>query len=579
MDHTTGSDRTPKRLRRRQLVLELLLLAAVIWLAHFVHFHSFGLYEDDYTHISPPLGWGLVDYLNSLKVLVYWPLGRPLGYFLNFSLAFVGGKLDGLGGLYLMDYAIQVVNAALFYFLLMRMNLGRSAWLGAVLFAITPVITTQSFLMHGLGQEYVSLMFVLLAFHLYLSNRNALAHVVSLACLLTYETPYTVFLAAPLLRVPWDRMLPGKLARHVALWLGGLVAVVAVRTAMGEGRVLEAGAGTVGSLGIVYRIVVSGLWGPLVALGTFIGGPAWTISHWRPDLTAVALISLPIFGFALHRTMFGRVSAGTGMPRRPHEKDFDAAPGEPLGSARRQDLERIAGGLALLGTAYLFSFTHFPPTATYGRLTSVHLAATIGVSLLVTYLGSFFIRMFASRGWGTFAIGLISLYLSLLVGYRFLIQRDFAKAWRNEQRFWTAVTERVPDFADGTMIFVLDKDLPSSRFIKSNSWTDPVILSQLYKFPASWKQPPRLFTVTSDWTETIVWDDGHLKWRLPAPWSDRWEVLPDSNVVVLRWKAGDLVRQRGVIEIHGAELHLRPLPSDNLPVWQPGPLYPFLVGS
>ena len=52
------------RLRRflsRPPVMELVVIIAVVWVAHFYHFRSLGLYEDDYTHTSPALGWQLPD--------------------------------------------------------------------------------------------------------------------------------------------------------------------------------------------------------------------------------------------------------------------------------------------------------------------------------------------------------------------------------------------------------------------------------------------------------------------------------------------------------------------------------------
>lgn len=563
-----------------QFVLELLSLAVILWIAHFVHLNSFGLYEDDYSHISPPLGWNLSQLLDSFKVLANWPLGRPLGYFLNFLLAFVGGKLGGLSTLFVMDYLIQVGNAVLSYFLLRRIGQQAIAWLGAAIFGIFPATTTHIFLMHSLGQEYTSLMFLLVASHCYLSGRKVPAYLISLACLLTYETPYTVFLAVPLLLLPWDRSLLKALAKHAAVWLGILLAVVAVRALMGEGRIVGVGSSAGNVLGVFGKILVSMYTGPAVALSTFATGPAWVLSHWKPELTLVVAACFGIFFFMLHRLALN-------MPAPQSDRHLDlrvAVFGLKIGGEfnvpREQTLKLLVTAVILLSVAYLFSFTHFPPIATYGRLTSVHLAATLGGTLLFAAVASLVLEFFKSRKLGYAGIGVLALYLSLLVAYRFTIQLDFAKAWQNEQRFWTNVVQQVPDMSDGMMIFVFEDGLPSSHFILTHSWADPLVLQQIYQFPSTWQSPPRLFVVPRDWAESVIPSGDGFSWRVPsATWPAHWELLPDSNVVVMKWKAGRLVRQTGAIPIGGETLQLKPPPSVLPPAWQKGALYPLLISG
>ena len=119
------------------------------------------------------------------------------------------------------------------------------------MFGLFPAITTHIFLMHAVGEEYTSLMFLLIACHCYLGGRKILAHLFSLACLLTYETPYAVFLVAPLLLRPWDKKLLKEMVMHAASWLGILLAVVAIRAMVGEGRV----AGVASNAGGILRIL------------------------------------------------------------------------------------------------------------------------------------------------------------------------------------------------------------------------------------------------------------------------------------------------------------------------------------
>jgi hypothetical protein len=132
--------------------------------------------------------------------------------------------------------------------------------------------------------------------------------------------------------------------------------------------------------------------------------------------------------------------------------------------------------------------------------------------------------------------------------------------------------------SDGTITLVLDRDLPQNRFILSNSWSDPLILEQLFRFPPNWTAPPRLFVVSPNWSATAALRDGQLQWIVPAAtWGAHWEVLPDSNVIVLRPENGKLVRQFGAITIHGQDLHLKPRPHTAVPEWPKGTLYPVLI--
>ena len=114
---------------------------------------------------------------------------------------------------------------------------------------------------------------------------------------------------------------------------------------------------------------------------------------------------------------------------------------------------------------------------------------------------------------------------------------------------------------DETIVFVLDHDLPKTRYILTNSWADAIILRQIFRFPDHWKNPPRLFLVRHDWTERAVRVGERLKWEVPtATWDSHWDVLPDSNVILLKMDHGKLVRKFGSVNIKGKSLELKPMP-------------------
>ncbi len=234
----------------------------------------------------------------------------------------------------------------------------------------------------------------------------------------------------------------------------------------------------------------------------------------------------------------------------------------------------------MLSLAYSLSFTHFPPTALYGRMTSVHMAGAFGGSLFFAIICSLILSYARSRRFSFAAISLIAIYLSLLVAYRFSIQLDFKQAWQNQQRFWTGVIELIPDLTDGTVIFVLDHDLPATRYIETNSWADPIILAQIYKFPTEWQTPPRLMVVDSNWIDTAIRQGDHFQWEILVPlWKPHWEILQDSKLILLEMENGKLVRRFGSIILNGKSLQLKPLTPNANPQWEKGNLFPYLISS
>ena len=88
---------------RYERPIALALSAALVWIAQFHHFRDFGLYEDDYWFVSEAMGKD-VAYLGDRLHTAFTrlPQGRPFGFFLPDLLSFVGDKLGGLAGIYLL---------------------------------------------------------------------------------------------------------------------------------------------------------------------------------------------------------------------------------------------------------------------------------------------------------------------------------------------------------------------------------------------------------------------------------------------------------------------------------------------
>ena len=88
----------------------------------------------------------------------------------------------------------------------------------------------------------------------------------------------------------------------------------------------------------------------------------------------------------------------------------------------------------MLVLGYGLAFTHFPPNAVVGRGTSVHLGATLGMSVLAAAV-AWLLLSFRPR----IATALLAAYLALAVGYYVTIERDFMRSWQLQRGFWQQV--------------------------------------------------------------------------------------------------------------------------------------------
>jgi hypothetical protein len=512
---------------RHESAIALALCAALAWLAQFHHFRDFGLYEDDYWFISEAMGKD-ISYLGSRFVTAFTrlPQGRPFGFFLPDLLSFIGDKLGGLAAIYLLGFAVVTLNTFLCYRLLrVRFPLA-PATVGAAVFCLFPADTTKIFLTHDF-QLQPSLTFALVAALAYTSGRRPLAYVVSAGALLSYENGFLALFALPLYARVWDRRTIRDVVRHVLILCGVVVAVVALRFAVGEGRATNSVTNVVD---VVPPLLGSLALGPIRSLEGMFYGPLKAIPTWDLETVVVVAIALLAFGLLLWRM---RSESG------PRE--------------RMQAWQLVVAGIVMVVLAYGLAFTHFPPNALVGRGTSVHLGATLGMSVLA-----------AAVAWLTFSVrpslaaALLAAYLALAAGYYVTIERDFIRSWQLQRSFWQQVVSCCSDLQDGTVLLYTLSSSEEPTFIFTNSWADPLVLGETFDFPSSWSNPPRLFSLT-EWQSRVHAEGNQLEWWVPAAsWDEHWEALPQANVILhSRGADGALVRQTGSVEVNGGQLELK----------------------
>ncbi|HLZ29320.1 MAG TPA: hypothetical protein VKV73_18550 [Chloroflexota bacterium] len=526
--------------RRHEAAVALALSAALVWIAQFHHFRELGLYEDDYFFISEAMGKPPAYLMTRLQTaFTVLPQGRPLGFFLPDLLSFIGDKLGGLADIYLLGFVLVTLNTFLSYRLLRTRVPVAPAIVGAAVFCLFPADTTKILLTHDF-QLQPSLTFALLAALAYAAGRLPLAYLLSAGALLSYENGYLALFALPLFARRWDRALPRALVVNAVSLLGVLGVIVLARIARGEGRATE----SVGGIGQIVPLFLGSLvLGPARSLAAMFYGPLKAVAGWDFETAALALVALIGFGVLLwtaHRT-----------PR-------------PLAEV----VHLGAAGLAMLVLGYALAFTHFPPNAVVGRGTSVHLGATLGMSVLAASVAWLLLTLRPRV-----ATALLAAYLALAVGYYVTIERDFMRSWQLQRGFWQQVVDCCSDVQDGTvLLYELNAADEPTTFIFTNSWADPLVLGETFAFPQAWTNPPRLFSLT-EWLNRVEPEGDHLRWWVPAAsWDEHWEVLPQGNVILLRRAPdGALTRITGSVDVAGQVLALK---APAAPVaWPPAQLY------
>jgi hypothetical protein len=529
-------------LARHERAVALLASALLVFVAQFHRAAGFGLYEDDYFFISRAMGQDLPYLVDRLSVFVTLPQGRPFGFFLPDLLSFVGDKLGGLGAIYVLGFCVVTLNTFLCYCLLRARVPIVAAAVGAAMFCLFPADTTKILLTHDF-QLQPALTFALLSALAYVAGRRWIAYPLAAGALLSYENAFLALFALPLFLRRWDRAVLRELARHVLLLAAVLAAVVIARLLAGEVRATQS---TGGVAEIVPKLVGSLVLGPAYAVAASLYQPLRMVPTWDLETLVLALVAGLLFGLLVWRLR---------LPPSPW----------------RDIAETGGAGLVMLVLAYGLAFTHYPPSAVIGRGTSVHLGATLGIAVLAAAV--VWALMNLRPALAAVAVGA---YLTLAVGYYMTIERDFVRSWQLQRAFWQQVAACCSDLQDGTVvIYELPPTVPTT-FIFTNSWADPLVLDQTFRFPAAWATPPRLFALT-EWQPRVAATADGLQWWVPgASWDEHWEALPQDNVILLRPGPGDrLERLTGEVPVAGQVLRLK---DPGPPVaWPPAQLAPLLL--
>jgi hypothetical protein len=248
-----------------------------------------------------------------------------------------------------------------------------------------------------------------------------------------------------------------------------------------------------------------------------------------------------------------------------------------------KDLARLAlNGLIMLMLAYPFTLT-VSANEISGRASRVHTAAIIGGSILFACLCCAFLLLASTNKKQRLATMPLAGLLALLLGFGLTVQQDYVLGWQYQRAFWSDVVKHCPDMADGTAILVETTNLKSPRQIEAHSWSTPVVLNSIYRFPKSWKSVPRAYKLKPNWQQEAVLKGNSFQlskatenfflWLKPEPA----DTIETSNIILLQVKEGKLVRRSQPLNIAGQRISLKKESASPASVHKKGPLYNYLI--
>ena len=224
--------------------------------------------------------------------------------------------------------------------------------------------------------------------------------------------------------------------------------------------------------------------GPIVSLGTYFYRPVQAISEMEGTGYIATLLLAPVLYIAIH-ALSPNEPLDLSVIQSTIKKWFKASDqdveGLSLGTApveTKTIFRATVLGIANISLAYMFTFT-VRAYAISGRETRVHLAAAIGAAILFAVFGTILIKFTKRFRVRWVGVGFMAALFSSLIGFGFVVQRDYALSWDLQQDFWSQVVDLTPDIEKDTVILIEPTGLAKTKFIDANTWNMPRVLSSI----------------------------------------------------------------------------------------------------
>jgi hypothetical protein len=462
-------------------------------------------------------------------------------------------------------------NLVLFYLLLVKIHSRLLGLLGGLAYALFSADTTQAYLTMSLGGQ-VSNTLLLLAFHTYLFGRRWISYVLVYPIVLfAYETPFLVFMAAPLLeKLENSKRFWMNLVTHIGVMAAMLLSSFIMRYAQGGNIDFE-----LGYRETAYTTLLHVIQGPVVALGTYLLRPYQVLMALDPVAGVVSLLSFVVIALYLYKTnLVGELKPALifSAIRRGKLSELD--------DQTRILAQLVAAGLVMLLLAYPMTFTT-RLTAISGRTTRGHLAGVSGASLIVAAFAYALLTVLSHYRQRKLATLLLSGWFALLVGFGIMIQQDYVKAWQAQRGFWAELLPLIQDASPGNAILIQPDGLEDYLQIGANTWNLSRVLNQLYIFPDESMSVPRVYRLLPGWQDRIILEDGSFQVNretVTAP-PDNYGTFESGDVIIISTEGDMMKRVDGPLEINGTAYLLKPQAVPVLPSLPRGVLYQLLIDT
>jgi hypothetical protein len=494
-----------QKIRNHQdTILTVLLIGTFLWIARFLLSAEMGFYEDDYTLVVRAMAGTWQEAFTFVRDLFinFGGQGRPLQHSVLFI---VSRAIEAVGGLSIAHEAAFIIlwiNAVLFFILAMKISGKSLASLSSLFYVLFSADTTQPFLYHAYGLQQ-SITYLLLASISYLSGKRALSYLLILGSLLSYENSYWVFLAVPLINVPWQKANLKRVGAHVGIMVSMFIIVVAIRFATGEGRVSELGWSEIFRLPIKHMIL-----GTLVAIGSNVLRPIQALFSFDPGVYLISIATLPIFILLVRRWILADEEKQTKISNRPAEF-LERVSQESSKDSRYLAVKLLLIAILMIALAYPLTFT-VRPYAISGRDSRVHFSAILGYAL---FWGSAWYSLFLwlKGRLRAAAVVVLALNFSFLIGFGILVQKDYVRAWTLQKIFWRSLTESIPHTTEPLTVFVDPKGLEDTQYIDANTWNLLETYQYIYSFQQNDNRGAQIYRLIPDWKEKLQVNSTEIK--------------------------------------------------------------------
>lgn len=547
-------------LSKLELAKAVVAIMLVAFVAHFVFFPLFGIYDDDYILTLPTMSWSWHDFASALVRAWTNPVfARPLNFFLRGIIFFFTVRHGHLATGFLVSWVLVSANAVLLYSLIRRILPHVPALVGSLVFVLFPLDTSRQILMIQ-TDLLVAIFLLLVCFHLYLSGRYLAAYALVTVSLLNLESLFPPFLAAPILAAGLTGMRSWKnfvknLLRH-ALVLGVLFGLFVVgRLMLGEERAREVSLKASDTIGRVVRLGTEGPWHGVEAL---VQRPLDGALHCDVRLLPYVLFAILVsaWGLSLRR-------------QRDHRESEVNSPAS-VSVQHRPALYVFVGGVLVWSLSYVLWVPddYFPPVVNIGRETGMHAAAAVGAGLVAAGIAAW-LSSFSFIPKRALALA-FSLYCGALVAFGVQIQlSEYVAYWNQTKKFWSALLDQIRDVQDGEVVLVEQSSdsrvMPMTKGFPPFAQVSyfPMALPYFVNFPGTWKQTPRVYGLWEGCGHDDL--DDSIKLHTPIWAPSIWPTIRSGNFIYFRARNGRLERVQDCVTIQGKQLQPKTAPKDDLP--------------